>query len=177
MLEPRGLYRTDVKRPDGVTMIPWEMGKQVLWDVTIVDALAPSRLNEGSLCRPGTTATEADTRRIEKYCELINNGYIFQQVALEVQGSLVESIQIFITRLCKMLCRSPDDQRDGSFLKHWISMALQIGNASCVLGTVRDRDAFKDIYYHCFFRWGFFASSFCVSEKRDRKWIKIFEIE
>ena len=24
MLEPRGLYRTDGKRPDGVIMIPWE---------------------------------------------------------------------------------------------------------------------------------------------------------
>ena len=45
MLEPRGLYRTDGKRPDGLTMYPWEMGKQLVWDVTVVDALAPSRLN------------------------------------------------------------------------------------------------------------------------------------
>ena len=56
MLEPRGLYRTDVKRPDGVPMIPWEMGKLLVWDVTVVDALAPSRLNQGSLFNPGTTA-------------------------------------------------------------------------------------------------------------------------
>ena len=27
MLKPRGMYRTDGKRPDGVTMIPWEVGK------------------------------------------------------------------------------------------------------------------------------------------------------
>ena len=47
MLEPRGLYRTDGKRPDGVTMILWEMVKQLVWDVTVVDALAPSRLNQG----------------------------------------------------------------------------------------------------------------------------------
>ena len=50
MLEPRGLYRTDGKLPDGVTMIPWEMGKQLVWDVTSVDALAPSRLNQDYLC-------------------------------------------------------------------------------------------------------------------------------
>ena len=31
MLEPRGLYRNDGKRLDGVTMIPWEMGKQLEW--------------------------------------------------------------------------------------------------------------------------------------------------
>ena len=64
VLEPRGLYRTDGKRRDGVTMIPWEMGKQLVWDVTVVDALAPSRLNQGSLCNPGTTATEAEARKI-----------------------------------------------------------------------------------------------------------------
>ena len=49
-LEPRGLYRTDGKGPDGVIMIPWKMGKQLVWDVTVVDALAPSRLNQGLLC-------------------------------------------------------------------------------------------------------------------------------
>ena len=84
MLEPRGLYRTDGKRPDGVTMIPWETGKQLVWDVTVVDALAPSRLNQSSLCKPRTTATEAEARKIEKYRELVDNGYIFQPVALEV---------------------------------------------------------------------------------------------
>ena len=147
MLQPRGLYRTDGKRPDGVTMIPWEMGKQLVWDVTVVDALAPSCLNQGSLCNPGTTATEAEARKIEKYSELIDNGCIFQPVALEIQGSLGECSEILITRLCKMLCRSHDDQRAGSFLKQRISMALQIGNAACVLGTVSDRDAFEEIYY------------------------------
>ena len=136
MLEPRGLYRTDGKRPDGVTMIPWQMGEPLVWDVTVVDALALSRLNQVSLCNPGTTATEAEVRKIEKYRELIDNGYIFQPVALELQGSLGESNGNFITRLCKLLCRSHDDQRAGSFLKQRISMALRIGNAACVLGTV-----------------------------------------
>ena len=147
LLEPRGLYRTDGKRTDGVTMMPCEMGKQLVWDVTVVDALAPSRLNQGSLCNPGTTATEAEARKIEKYRELIDNGYFFQPVALEVQGSLDESSENFITRLCKMLYRSHDNQRAGSFLKQRISLALQIGNAACVLGTVSDRDAFEEIYY------------------------------
>ena len=86
-----------------------------------MDALAPSRLNQGSLCNPGTT--DAEARKIEKYRELIDNGYIFQPVASEVQGSLGESSETFITRVCLMLCRSHDDQRAGSFLKQRISMA------------------------------------------------------
>ena len=86
-------------------------------------------------------------RKIEKYRELINNGYIFQPVALEIQGSLGESNEISIRRLSKMLCRSHADQPAGSFLKQRISMALQIGNAACVLGTVSDRDVFEEV--HC----------------------------
>ena len=87
MLEPRGLYRTDGKRRDGVTYLPWNMGEQLAWDVTVMDALAPSRLTQGSFCNPGTSATEDEARKSENYCELLDNGYIFQPVAIEVQGS------------------------------------------------------------------------------------------
>ena len=106
------------------------MVKQLVWDVTCVDALAPSRLTQNSLYNTRTTATEGEARKTEKYRELIDIGYIFQPVAIEVQGSFGESSEVFITRLCKMLCRSRDDQRAGSFLKQRISMALQIGNAA-----------------------------------------------
>ena len=58
--------RTDGKRPDSVAMVPGEMGKQLVWDVTVVHLLPPSRLNQGSLCNPGTAATEAEARKIEK---------------------------------------------------------------------------------------------------------------
>ena len=65
-------------------MFIWEMGEQLVWNVTVVDALPPSRLNQGSLCNPGTAATEAEARKFEKYRELIDNRYTFQPVAMEV---------------------------------------------------------------------------------------------
>ena len=80
-----------------------------MWEVTVVDALAHSPLNQSSLCNPGTTATVTEARKVEKYCELEDNGNLFQPVAIEVQGPLGESSENFITRLCKMLCRSHDD--------------------------------------------------------------------
>ena len=66
---------------------------------------------------------------------------------MDVDGSLDESSEIFITRLCKMLCCLHEDHRAGSFLKQRISMALPIGNAACVLGTVCNRDVIEEIYY------------------------------
>ena len=117
MHEPRGLYRTDGKRPDGVTLISWAMGKQLVWDFTAVVALAPSRLNQASFCFPVTTATKAEARKVEKYHELIDSGDNFQPVALEVQGCLDESSEFCITCFCKMFCRSHDDEQAGSLIE------------------------------------------------------------
>ena len=38
--EPSGLFRSDGKRPDGLTLIPWKNGRCVAWDVTVTDSLA-----------------------------------------------------------------------------------------------------------------------------------------
>ena len=61
--ELRHLYRTDQKRPDGLTPVPWAVGKQLLWDVTVVDSLNPSRLSARSVCNPGTAAAEAEEQK------------------------------------------------------------------------------------------------------------------
>ena len=85
--------------------------------------------------------------KFEKYRELIDNGYIFQPVSMEELASLGEGSEIFIMGLYEFLCRSHDDQQAGSSLKQRISIALQIGNASCVLGTVSGIVAFEELYY------------------------------
>ena len=40
--EPKGLLRTDNKRPDGYTLIPWQTGRNLTWDVSIVNTVAAS---------------------------------------------------------------------------------------------------------------------------------------
>ena len=98
ILEPRHLYRTDQKRPDVLTLVPWAVGKQLLWDVTVVDSLAPCRINAGSVCNPGTAAAEAEERKNDKYKEFVNDGYLFQPLAFEIQGAAgTQSRQLFKT--------------------------------------------------------------------------------
>ena len=60
------------------------MGQQMVWNVTVVDALAPNRLNQGSMCNPETIANEPEACESEKYRKIIDNGYIFQSVAMEI---------------------------------------------------------------------------------------------
>ena len=40
--EPSGLNRQNGKRPDGLSLIPWQSGKPLLWDVTLASTLAGS---------------------------------------------------------------------------------------------------------------------------------------
>ena len=44
--EPTGLTRLDGKRPDGLTLVPWQGGKPVTWDITVVSTLAQSYLHK-----------------------------------------------------------------------------------------------------------------------------------
>ena len=43
--EPVGLSRSDGKRPDGATQIPWTRGKPLAWDITIPDTFANSYID------------------------------------------------------------------------------------------------------------------------------------
>ena len=46
--EPVGLTIQDGKRPDGLTLIPWQGGKPLTRDVTVVSTLAASYLSSSA---------------------------------------------------------------------------------------------------------------------------------
>ena len=64
--EPSGLMRTDGKRPDGLTLIPWATGRSLTWDVTVADTLAATYLKTSSLLA-GSAAENAAMRKESKY--------------------------------------------------------------------------------------------------------------
>ena len=61
-LEPNGLYRSDGKRPDGVSIVPWKGGKILVWDVTCPDTMAPSHSSLPSR-EAGSVAQDADYKK------------------------------------------------------------------------------------------------------------------
>ena len=63
--EPQGLSRSDGKRPDGLTLVPWQSGKPLVWNVTVICPLADSY----SLGGPGTIFYSEDGS-IEQNCQL-----------------------------------------------------------------------------------------------------------
>ena len=84
--EPVGLTRLDGKRPDGLTLIPWQGGKSLTWDVTVVSTLAASYLHSTSRSA-GSAAKAATVRKESKYSTLPPD-LIFQPIAMETYGPL-----------------------------------------------------------------------------------------
>ena len=69
------MSRTDGKRPDGATQIPWSSGKCLIWDVTVTDTLAASNLPLSSTA-PGEAAEFAAEKKVAKYA-LLSDHYMF----------------------------------------------------------------------------------------------------
>jgi len=46
--EPPGLVRQNGIRPDGLTLIPWQSGKSLAWDVTVVSPLPQSYVDRAA---------------------------------------------------------------------------------------------------------------------------------
>ena len=58
--------KSDNKRPDGVSLIPWHRGKAVVWDFTCAHRLCPSQLPFGAT--PGAPVAERRKRlKASKY--------------------------------------------------------------------------------------------------------------
>jgi len=66
--------RSDGKRPDGLTLIPWQAGKALTWDVTVVCPLADSYVHTAAQ-DAGAVAELAAARKTAK-CTALESRYI-----------------------------------------------------------------------------------------------------
>lgn len=143
-LEPTGLARDDGKRPDGMTLVPWELGRPLVWDATCVDTLAASHVGATSL-RPGAAAAAAESLKRRKYA-VIGDSCVFAAFAVETLGPWGPEANILFKVLKKKLIRSTGDPRAGSFLGQRIGIAIQRGNAASLMGTLPSGSDLGDIF-------------------------------
>ena len=125
MKEPVGRSRSDGKRPDGATHIPWIRGKTVTWDVTVPDTYANSYIADTA-----TTASVAANRAAEnktaKYQELAKT-HQFASIAIEPGGAWNEKAVEFISEVGRRITEVTNEQQETMFLFQRISVALQRG--------------------------------------------------
>ena len=92
--EPAGLLRSDGKRPDGLTLIPWREGRCLVWDVIVIvaDTTAASYLPSTSISA-GSAAELAAVRKQAKYAELTQR-YEFVPIAVESHGMYCQTARL-----------------------------------------------------------------------------------
>jgi len=83
------LLRSDGKRPDGLTLVPWQSEKPLTWDVTVAHTLAASYVSS-TASEAGATAEMAVTQKSSKYADL-SHSHHFQPFAFEALGSMNSS--------------------------------------------------------------------------------------
>ena len=82
--EPPGLLRSDNKRSDGVTLIPWKQRKCLAWDVTMPDTYAQSHLPT-TATNAGHVAEKSVFSKTQKYQSILQT-YLFTPIAIEAAG-------------------------------------------------------------------------------------------
>ena len=131
--EPHGLTRSDGKRPDGLTLIPWRDGRCATWDVTVTDTTAVSYIATTSSLT-GSAAEAAALRKEAKYTDL-SHSYCFFPLAFETMGPInVEGLS-FLSQLGHRISTVTEDPREISFLFQRISIVIQRFNAVCLNNT------------------------------------------
>ena len=126
--EPVGLSRSDGKRPDGLTLIPWHAGRSLTWDVTVTHTLAESYLSVTPLTR-GRAAELAASRKVDKYANIAQS-FLFQPLVFETLGPINESGQSFLTELGHRISLISGDQRETAYLFQRLSATVQRFNAA-----------------------------------------------
>jgi len=82
--EPSLLYRNDEKRPSGLTLIPWQGGKPLVWDATVVNPLASSYVDRAATGAGVVSDMPAD-RKLDKYSSL-SSAYTVRPIAVDNLG-------------------------------------------------------------------------------------------
>ena len=106
----QGAIRRDGKRPDGLILIPWQGGKPLIWDVTVVSTLAASCANI-TATGAGLVADQAADKKADKYADFTAS-YIFEPIAVENLGPLNALAPEFISNLGKRISNLSGDDRE-----------------------------------------------------------------
>jgi len=112
--EPSDLFRSDGKRPEGLTLIPWQRGLSLTWDVTVATTLADSYIS-ASASSAGAAAEMAASRKQAKFATL-SGSYVFQPIALETLGTINESAVQFLNDLGYRITSVSTDDKEAQFL-------------------------------------------------------------
>ena len=107
--------------------------------------MAPSHLSAASKTA-GKVAENAENLKFTNYSSLAHD-YDVTPICVEILGPCGPSGLSFVLEIGRRMMLQTGEPRSASFLMQSISMAVQRGNASSVMGTVLKGKDLEEIYY------------------------------
>ena len=95
----------------------------------------------------GSSALQAERKKLSHYADLATSGYIVMPVAVETMGSWAPMALKFIQAIGTRVADVTGEKRSTSFLFQSIGIAIQRGNAASVAGTVPSTKQLDEVYY------------------------------
>ena len=132
------MLRGDEKHPDGLTLVPWQAGKCLTWDATVVDTLASSYVSVTATRVGGAADAEAERKSLKSAS--ITNTHIFVSVAVETLGPICSRGLSFLVELSNRLAAISGDARETFFLLQTVSVLIQRFNQIAFRGTFIDQN-------------------------------------
>lgn len=122
------------KRSDGMSLIPWENGKSLVWDATCRDTLAPSyrHLSSGSA---GLVA------------EAIENNFFFVPFAVESLGPWCNDAKMLNNAIGRLISSITGDTKSTNYLIQRIGIEIQRHIAACIMGSLPLTSVIHGIFY------------------------------
>ena len=154
-LEPQGLLRTDGKRPDGMTLTPWSVGRPLVWDATCPDTYAPSYRVQAT-SGEGKVAELAEVKKDQKY-SLLGATYLFTPVAIETSGAIGPRSRVFLRELGRRVRWESGEPR--ATILQRLSVAVQRGNAAVILDCFPSN---KLLFYFIFYLFIYSCIELCI---------------
>ena len=133
-LEPSGFSRSDGKRPDGITVVPWKSGRMMIWGVTCPDTFAVSYQSLATTEADMVAARAEENKKI-KYLNL-DTCYIFASIAIEASGVVGAETMALLCEIGHQLRETTMDDMAFTHFLQQLSVAVQQGNAASIVGNV-----------------------------------------
>ena len=131
-LEPAGLSRSDRKRPNGMSIVPWSSSRLLVWDATCPDTLAASYRGQAT-AEAGKVVAAAEDRKANKYIHL-DSAYFFIPLAFETLGVFGHKTLAFVREFGRRISQETDmDKLPHAVLVH----GCADGKFSCGVGVLQ----------------------------------------
>ena len=124
-------------------MLPFANRYCLVWDFP--DILAASHLNRAVL-GSGIVANDAKSRKSTEY-SLLSVLCRFIPIAIETLGVPGDEALSFFHDLGQRIAVATAEPRSFQFLMQRLSVAIQRGNAACIVGTVPSSAGWDELFY------------------------------